>query len=161
MVAFASEGCIGEDAWQENDKPIITVSEKNIMPRELMKKNILETDFTAVVVIKKGKVLEKTSWIFGNQGYVNHIYQAEVVDIIKGEAQSDIITYSVMAEAASEISLPNYPLIVSLCQGKDSIFYMPDNGYESPASEPLILFSKKFLTSGNSEIKVKDVCMKK
>jgi hypothetical protein len=152
-------GCYPDGQWQENDMPFEKAPVERAMPYDILEQNIFNTDYTAIVVIKKGRILEKRNWFFKDQGYVNHIYEADVLESIKGKIPN-FITYSKMVEASTELSLPKYPLIVSLCasESEGNVFYLPDNGYETVASDSLVKFAKRVKDMQIEKSQSENVC---
>ncbi len=108
--------------------------------------NFYSTNFTALVRIRRARIEDE----FGRptdikKGYVHHVYEAEIVELYRGEPRK-IVTYYVMAEAGIRLYLPEYPLMVSLCSSSQSRFnryYTPDNGYDLPASKEMIEEARK------------------
>ena len=150
-------GCQNKSDWLINEKPIIEAPQNHAMPADFLRANISRTDYTALVFIKKAKIEGNVWWNFNTQGYVDHIYQAEVIETFKGP-RHDQITYSVMAEANSELRLPNYPIVVSLCYLEGEKFYVPDNGYVSAAPESLIQYARELSRQKSSATRKTSVC---
>lgn len=154
LVAFTLLllGCSSDSDWTINEKEFITAPQEMAMPIELFKENIETTNYTAVVLIKKARILKKPVWpLYYFSDYLNHFYEADVLETFKGPEYKKI-TYSVMAEAELEPFLPNYPIVLSLCGSNESGYYVPDNGYKSAASDLLIDVGRSF-KSGNKPFK--------
>lgn len=133
LFLCSGAGCGG---WIENRAVMKqeAPSEAGIEP-DLVRANIETTDYSAIVFIMRGKVKEKSA-LRRLGGYVNHIYQARVLETIKGP-RYETITFSVMAESDIDPILPEYPMVVSLCGSGPHALYVPDNGYELPATSVL------------------------
>ncbi|MEA3372842.1 MAG: hypothetical protein U9Q62_04050, partial [Campylobacterota bacterium] len=134
---WASSCCTNQSAWVHNAGQTTKVPDNMVMPESLLIDNIRTTDYTAVVHITKGKIIDRGVL----RNYERHLYEAEVVETIKGEKHANI-TFSVMAESGIALNLPTYPIIVSLCSGHGR-YYVPDNGYVSGAPKALIEAARK------------------
>lgn len=129
--------CAVCDGWVENRAVMKRYApEEPYLSPDLVRANIETTDYTAIVIILRGKVKEKTLLRKIAGGYVNHLYQARVMETIRGP-RYDTITFSVMAESDMDPFLPEYPVIVSLCGEGSDAMHVPDNGYEVPATATL------------------------
>ncbi len=151
-------GCAFDGDWIINEKEKAGVPSKEAMPVMHFKKNIEATNYTALVYIKRAKVLKKPIWPLNYfSDYLNHMYEAEVIETYDGTEHKEIL-YSVMAEADTEPYLPNYPIVVSLCGSMDTGYYIPDNGYESAASDALINYGRAFKSSKKHNKKKECIC---
>jgi len=151
-------GCASDGDWIINEKQMTEASQEIPMPVEFFKTNIETTNFTALVYLKKARVLKKPTWPLNYlSDYLNHMYEAEVIEIFNG-AEHKKISYSVMAEAGNEPYLPNYPIILSLCGSKETGYYIPDNGYVSAASDLLINFGRAFKRGKKPNKNTNGVC---
>ena len=124
--------------WVANTASMTDADDTSGMPAGLLKDNIKTTAYTAVVRITEARVDDPHPGF----GYVNHVYRAEVLEIFRGVSEKTI-EYRVMAERDIQLSLPAYPIIVSLCGDDDKGFYVPDNGYTTPAAKSLIAVARR------------------
>jgi len=69
-----------------------------------------------------------------------------------------VITFSVMAESDIGPILPEYPVIVSLCGKARDAMYVPDNGYELPATRALAAAAREFSRKVKSSMNQKSAC---
>jgi len=124
----------------------VTQQKENIyaMPTSLLKENVMETDYTAIVSLKSAEIIGDNEKI---PGYVRHVYNAEVVETIKGPAYKNI-KFSVWAEAGLSPNLSKHPVVVSLCEGEKKSLYVPDNGYVSDVTEELAEFARSLKGMG-------------
>ena len=151
-------GCTSDSAWMINEKQMTEAPQEMAMPVEFFKENIETTNYTALVYLKRAKVLNRPIWPFNYlSDYLNHMYEAEVIETFNG-AEHKEISYSVMAEADIKPYLPNYPIILSLCGSIETGYYIPDNGYESAASDLLINFGRAFKKGKKPNNNTKSVC---
>jgi hypothetical protein len=145
------------DGWVENRAVMKQLAPENVdITPDLVKANIATTDYSAIVYILKGRVKEKSP-LRRLGGYVNHIYQARVLETIRGP-RYDRITFSVMAESDIDPILPDYPVIVSLCGKVSDAMYVPDNGYELPATPVLTAAARDAARRVNKTAPLKSVC---
>lgn len=136
--------------WVENTTPKGDPPPDAAFPADLLDGNIPDTDYTAIVTVERGKVQWHDDEPPKPTGYVNHIYEAKVLETIRGE-RHDQIVYSEMAEASFQPRLPGYPLIVSLCRGgAPGEYFVPDNGYVGAATPELIERAKRVAKSVKS-----------
>ncbi len=151
-------GCTYDGDWIINEKQMTEASQEMAMPIEYFKENIETTNYSALVYLKKARVLRKPVWPFNNlSDYLNHMYEAEVIETFNGVEHKEIM-YSVMADADIEPYLPNYPIIISLCGSNETDYYVPDNGYISAASDLLINFGRDFIRGKKVNKNTKSVC---
>lgn len=143
--------------WVENRSVMKQYAPENadISP-DLVRANIATTDYSALVHVTRGRVKEKSP-LRRLGGYVNHIYQARVIETFRGP-RYDIITFSVMAESDIGPILPEYPVIVSLCGKARDAMYVPDNGYELPATRALAAAAREFSRKVKSSMNQKSAC---
>jgi len=143
--------------WVENRAAMQQYAPENadISP-DLVKANISATDYSSVVHIMRGKV-QGNSLQRSMGGYVNHIYEARVMETLKGQSYENI-TFSVMAESDIDPILPDYPVIVSLCGRGPDAMYVPDNGYELPATQTLTTAARDFARKRNTIVPSKSIC---
>lgn len=127
--------------WVENSSDTVSfVADSLSVASSWLTNNFYETNYTAVVRITRGRIED----VYGRparatRGYVNHVYEAKVIEHIRGESQKTI-RYYVMAEAGMPLHLPAYPKVVSLCSAEKSQYnryFTPDNGYTLPLSKTL------------------------
>lgn len=138
MLFYA--GC---DGWIENRAEMKQAPEYSALTPELLRGNMESTDYTAIVHIVKGRV-EGRRFMRRPGGYVNHIYQARVIETVRGQ-RLEAILFSVMAESDIDPILPDYPVIVSLCVAQDGTFHVPDNGYMLPANASMTAAVRAFM----------------
>ncbi len=145
------------DTWTENRAAMKQYAPENadISP-DLVRANIATTDYSALVHVTRGKVKENTP-LRRLGGYVNHIYQARVIETFRGP-RYEIITFSVMADSDIDPILPEYPVIASLCGTGTDKFYIPDNGYELPATPALTAAARDFARTLKTSAPQKSVC---
>jgi len=143
--------------WVENRAAMQQYAPENtdISP-DLVKANISATDYSSVVHIMRGKV-QGNSLQRSMGGYVNHIYEARVIETLKGQSYENI-TFSVMAESDIDPFLPDYPVIVSLCGKGPDAMYVPDNGYELPATQSLTTAARDFARKMNKSAPSRSIC---
>lgn len=144
------------DTWTENSSVMKVAPEYEGITPDLVRANIATTDYSAIVFIEKGKVKEKGP-LRRLGGYVNHIYRARVLETLRGP-RYERITFSVMAESDIDPILPGYPIIVSLCGTGPDALYVPDNGYELPASSALAKAARDAAQKVKSTKPAKSVC---
>ncbi len=157
VIAFVLALLPACDGWVENRAVIKQQAPANDdLSPDLVKGNMATTDYTALVQILRGRVKEKTP-LRRLGGYVNHIYQAQVIETIKGP-RYEIISFSVMADSDIRLILPDYPVIVSLCGAGSDKFYVPDNGYELPATPALTAAARDFARKLKIAASQKSVC---
>lgn len=132
----------GCDGWIENRAEMKQAPEYSALTPELLSGNMESTDYTAIVHILKGRV-EGRRFMRRPVGYVNHIYQARVIETLRGQ-RLETINFSVMADSDIDLILPDHPVIVSLCGSKDGLFYVPDNGYMLPANASMTDAARAF-----------------
>jgi hypothetical protein len=102
----------------------------------LLLSNLQETPSTAHIRITR---IEKNKEIYtesGRLGYIVFKVQADVIETFKGNKHM-AIDYSIFREAPSEGPLIGEEFIVSLHRSEKGEYYIPDNGYELPATEAL------------------------
>lgn len=151
-------GCSSDSDWIINKKLMGKAPSEMSMPVGLFNENIETTDYTALVYVKRAKVLNKPMWpLIYFSDYLNHLYEAEVIETFNGPEYKKIL-YSVMAEADIEPHLDGYPIVVSLCGSLEKGYYVPDNGYKSAASEALINSGRAFKSKKKPVKKNKSVC---
>ena len=124
-----------------------------VMPKSLLLDNIRTTDYTAIVHIVRAAIIDKGKL----RNYVRHLYEAEVIETIKG-GKHKYITFTLMAESGIALNLPTYPIVVSLCSGH-SRYYVPDNGYVSGAPKTLIEAARNEILHPNTA-KYENICQK-
>jgi hypothetical protein len=155
--------CIGfwygckSDGWIENRAPMGVAPKDQGIPEGLLNENIETTDYSAIVFVEKGMFHDSSRLKRKLGGYVNHIYRARVLETIRGP-QHAYVTYSVMAEADIDPILPNYPVLVSLCGSEKTGFYVPDNGYEIPATDSVKARARIFVKQPKKSALKKSVC---
>ncbi len=150
--------CAVCDGWVENRAVMKRYApEEPYLSPELVRANIEATDYTAIVIILRGKVKEKAFLRKLGGGYVNHVYQARVMETIRGP-RYDAIMFSVMAESDMEPFLPEYPVIVSLCGKGSDAMYVPDNGYEIPATATLAAAARSAARRLKKSVPSRSVC---
>ncbi len=146
------------DGWIENRAVMKQQApEYRELSPDLVRANIVTTDYTAIVYILKGRVKERSPLRYLKGGYVNHIYRARVLETIRG-GRYDTITFSVMAESDIDLIMPEYPVIVSLCGKKSDAMYVPDNGYELPATPALAAAARDMARRSEKTAPRKNVC---
>ena len=130
-VYFAACG-----GWVENRAALKTQApEEYDIPQDLVVANIAATDYTAIVHLLKARVEEgPAAGLRG--GYVTHVYRARVLETIRGRSHV-AISYAVMADSDIKPFLPDYPVIVSLCEPGRGRYHVPDNGSVLPATPSL------------------------
>lgn len=145
------------DGWVENRAAMQQYAPENadISP-DLVRGNIATTDYSALVHVTRGRVKEKSP-LRRLGGYVNHIYQARVIETFRGQRYATI-TFYVMAESDIDPILPEYPVIVSLCGTGSDKFYIPDNGYELPATPALTAAARDAARRVKTSAPQKSVC---
>ncbi len=120
------------------------------MPVELFMQNIASTDYTALVYVKRGKVLNQPVWPLNYfTDYLDHLYEADVIETFNGPDYKKI-TYSVMAEANLKPHMDSYSRVISLCGSFEKGYYVPGSGYKSTASEELISAGRDFKKKKNN-----------
>lgn len=126
------------DEWKHNNEPERAASDDDVagLPKNLVYENIRTTAVTVLARITAGKVWNHPE--HPRDLYVNHIYQAEVLEVFRGKV-ADKITYSLMAERSFPLRMPTYPIVLSLCGDGLKGYYVPDNGYEFPAAPKVLL----------------------
>ncbi len=144
------------DTWTENRFVMKPAPENEEISRDLVRDNIAATDYSAIVFVEKGKVKEKGP-LRRLGGYVNHIYRARVLETLRGP-RYERITFSVMADSDIDPILPYYPVIVSLCGKSGDALYVPDNGYELPATPSLAAAAREFSRKMKIPAPGKSVC---
>jgi hypothetical protein len=127
-----SDSASGEE-WLRNDKPEGVAVDEDVagLPKEHIEENIRTTAVTVLVRVTAGKI-----WVnpdYPSDGYVNHVYQADVLEVFRGKV-SGKITYSVMADRDLPLRFPGHPIVLSLCGRDPDMYGVPDNGYEFPAA---------------------------
>jgi hypothetical protein len=142
--------------WVENRTVMKQAPENEDISPDLVRANIATTDYSAIVFIQKGKVNENPV-LRRLGGYVNHIYRARVLETLRGP-RYETITFSVMAESDIDPILPQYPVIVSLCGKSRDAMYVPDNGYELPASTRLSAAAREASRRVKATLPGKGVC---
>ncbi|HOT46538.1 MAG TPA: hypothetical protein PLM53_17035 [Spirochaetota bacterium] len=123
---------------------------------DLVKTNIATTDYSAIVHITRGRVKENSP-LRRLGGYVNHIYQARVIENLRGP-RYETITFSVMADSDIDPILPDHPVIVSLCGKSGDAMYVPDNGYELPATPALTAAARDAARRLKASSHLRSVC---
>jgi len=144
------------DTWTENRSAMKQAPENEEISPDLVRANIATTDYSAIVFVEKGKVKEKGP-LRRLGGYVNHIYRARVLETLRGPRYA-MITFAVMADSDIDPILPGYPVIVSLCGTGPDTLYVPDNGYELPASSALVKAARDAARKVKSSAPAKSVC---
>ena len=129
--------------WIENNRHMTAAPERDAVPAGLLEDNMKTTRYTYRVTIRRARVTGERGGPPKPRGYVNHVYDAIVLETFKGPAKQRI-TYAVMADADIKPSLPGYPLIVSLCGSDERGYHVPDNGYVFPASDSLTALARRF-----------------
>jgi len=156
VIAFALILLPSCDTWTQNRAVMKQAPENDAISPDLVRDNIATTDYSAIVFVEKGKVKEKSP-LRRLGGYVNHIYRARVIETLRGP-RYERITFSVMAESDIDPILPEYPVIVSLCGKGPGALYVPDNGYELPASSALTIAARDASRKMKSSVPGKGVC---
>ena len=157
-ITILSVACKSEGDWIVNDKKMADPPQDKAMPVELFKKNIEETDYSALVYLKRARVLRKPVWPLSYlSDYWLHLYEAEVIETFNG-AEYKQISYTVAAEANIDPYLPNYPIILCLCGSIETGFNLPDNGYVSAASLLLMNFGREFKKGIKTQIDSQNIC---
>ena len=100
------------------------------------------TSLTALVRVERAVVTGPGGGAPPARGYVNHRYEARVLETYRGPVM-ERVTYEVMADADLRPVLPPYPLIVSLCGPVGDRYYVPDNGYVTPATPGLVELARR------------------
>lgn len=144
------------DGWVENRSVMKPAPENEDISPDLVRANIATTDYSAIVFVEKGRVKEKSP-LRRLGGYVNHIYRARVLETLRGP-RYERITFSVMADSDIDPILPGYPVIVSLCGRGPEALYVPDNGYELPASPALTKAARDAAGKVKASAPQKSVC---
>lgn len=150
--------CSPSPRWLENKNRQMTgAPEQNAIPPDLLEDNMKTTRYTYLVFIEKAMVTGERGGPPKTYGYVNHVYNARVIEVFKGP-KLDRVTYSVMADADIKPSLPAWPMIVSLCGSEKEGFYVPDNGYVSPAVDSLVAKARRLSKKNTGPDRGKGVC---
>lgn len=158
IVIIILTSCTCDTSWEVNTNPVTQAPPEHVMPLELFKANIAETSYTALVYIERARVLQKPLWPFSKAaGYVNHEYEAKVIETFRGDAHKKI-TYTVMADADIDPYLSPYLMVVSLCGFGKTGYYVPDNGYVSPAFDELIDYGRNFKKYKRNDGKTGSIC---
>jgi len=98
------------------------------IPQSLLLGNIHSTEYSAVIQQLSVKRVGQFGGPPKSTGYVNLIYQAKVIEVLKGKS-AQMIEYAVMADADYKPKVRSVPSIVSLCKNEKR-FYTPGNGYD-------------------------------
>jgi hypothetical protein len=147
----------GCDGWIENSAEMKQAPETRAISLDLVRTNIETTDYSAIVHVLMGRVKGNSVLRRLGGGYVNHFYRARVLETIKGP-RYDTITFSVMAESDIDPILPDHPVIVSLCGRGREAMYVPDNGYELPATASLMAAARNLARQPKKLTGKKSVC---
>lgn len=127
--------------WVENSSDTISFVDDSLsVERSWLTNNFHETNYTAIVRITRGRIEDVNGRpTDATRGYVNHVYEAKVIEQIRG-VPLKTVRYYVMADAGIPLHLPAYPTVVSLCSARKSKYnryFTPDNGYTLPLSKSL------------------------
>jgi hypothetical protein len=126
------------------------------LSENLLLSNLEETPYTAHVKttsVEKNKEIRSDS---GEIGYVVFKVQAEVIETFKGDKKSTI-EYFVMHEAPSKGPRLGEDLIASLNRSEEGEYYVPDNGYELPATKSLIRLARSWAKDSRGPGQARDV----
>lgn len=102
---------------------------------ELVRGNVATTDLSAVVEIKAARVEGPNGAPPATTGYVNHVYEVEILTPIFGCGARKSFTFSQMAEADIRPMEIGTVLFVSVCRDGEGRYHPPDVGYAIPRSE--------------------------
>jgi hypothetical protein len=155
-VLFSLSLCVNCGGWVNNRAVMKEAPEESDLAPDLVRDNIDTTDYSAIVYKLKGRVKEAPGRR-GKGGYVNHIYRARVLETIKGP-RYDSITFTVMAERDIRLILPDHPVIVSLCGKGGDVLYIPDNGYELPATPVMKQTARDHARMSKGSAPLKSIC---
>jgi hypothetical protein len=101
---------------------------------ELVRGNIATTDLSAVVKIASSRVEGPNGAPPAATGYVNHVYEVEILTPISGCGALERFTFSQMAEADIRPMKDGTVLFVSVCRSGKGRYHTPDVGYAIPQS---------------------------
>ena len=101
----------------------------------LVRGNVATTDLSAVVEIKAARVEGPNGAPPAAKGYVNHVYEVEVLTPIAGCGAERSFSFSQMAEADIHPMAIGTVLFVSVCRDGKGSYHTPDVGYAIPQSE--------------------------
>jgi hypothetical protein len=102
---------------------------------ELVRGNIATTELSAVVEITGVRVEGPNGAPPADKGYVNHVYEVEVLTPIAGCGAVKGFTFAQMAEADIHPMAIGTVLVVSVCRDGKGSYHTPDVGYAIPRSE--------------------------
>lgn len=129
-----------------DDDEAVLCSEVGI-PVFLVRQNIETTDFSGAVRIESSQRVGPNDGPPSDTGYVNHKYEASVLEIWRGKFASKITFYE-MADADAKTREPGKVLIVSLCHNKNTNrYHSPDNGYVFGAPKACLAKGKQISKS--------------
>jgi len=101
---------------------------------ELVRGNVATTDLSAVVKITGVRVEGPNGAPPATTGYVNHVYEVEILTPISGCGAKKGFAFAQMADADSRPMEIGTALFVSVCRGEKGGYYTPDVGYAIPQS---------------------------
>jgi hypothetical protein len=110
-------------------------SESGTNLSELVTGNVATTDLSALVRVTAVRVEGPGGAPPATTGYVNDVYDVEIVTCLYGCGSAKTITVGEMAEAGFKPHPAGTMLVVSVCRGDAGKYHTPDVGYLIPASE--------------------------
>lgn len=96
---------------------------------ELVTGNVASTDLSALVTIKAARIEGQGGAPPSTTGYVNHVYDVEVVTCVHGCSNVKTFTFGEMAEAGNPTKKVGSSVMVSACRSGPSLYFTPDVGY--------------------------------
>ncbi len=127
-------------AWETNQDALID-SPYDLSDSEslaLIYKDLKGVDYAAIVY-PTGYLEYPNSWLhkliqkhIHAHGNTSYSMRADIRTTLKGEE------YKSIEYGSAGAGLPNYPILVALCEFEGGGLYAPDLGYEKPASKQLI-----------------------
>lgn len=102
---------------------------------ELVRGNVASTDLSALVEIRGARIEGPDGGPVPVSGYVNLIYEVEVVTPIRGCGKTEGFEFAEMAEAGYKPMKDGTLLFASVCRDEDGRYHTPDVGYAIPQSE--------------------------
>lgn len=102
---------------------------------ELVRGNVAVTDLSAVIEIRGARVEGPNGAPAPTVGYVNHVYEVDIVMPIRGCGKTKSFSFAEMAEADIRPMRIGTVLVVSVCRGADGRYFTPDVGYAIPRGD--------------------------
>ena len=140
LAVFLYIGTKSSKTWQTNQDALID-SPYDLSDSEslaLIYKDLKGVDYAAIVY-PTGYLEYPNSWLhrvikkyIDAHGNTSYSMKADVRTTLKGEE------YKSIEYGSAGAGLPNYPILVALCEFEGGGLYAPDLGYERPASKQLI-----------------------